>query len=117
MASYILVNHLQLARLNKSLLDTGNYFGAGGVASSANGAVVIAGVPVIAASWVTDDKALIIDRDYIERVEVESVRVEFFEQDSDNVTKNLITARIECFEAVNLMLPASARYFDFGNLS
>jgi hypothetical protein len=29
----------------------------------------------------------------------------------------LITARIECFEAVNLMLPASARYFDFGNLS
>jgi hypothetical protein len=117
MASYILVNHLQLARLNKSLLDTGNYFGAGGVASSANGAVVIAGVPVIAASWVTDDNALIIDRDYIERVEVESVRVEFFEQDSDNVTKNLITARIECFEAVNLMLPASARYFDFGNLS
>jgi hypothetical protein len=116
-ASYVLVNHLQQARLNKLLYTTGNYQGSGGALGMANGVITISGVPVIAASWATDDKGLIIDRDYIERVEVESVRVEFFEQDADNVTKNLITARIECYEKVNPMLPASIRYFDFGNAS
>lgn len=117
-ASYILVGHLQMARLNKLLYSSGNqYTGQGGVISSGNGSISIAGVPVIAASWVTDDKGLIIDQDYLERIEVESLRVEFFEEDADNVTKNLITARVECMEAVNLMLAASARYFDFGNAS
>jgi hypothetical protein len=116
-ASYVLVNHLQLARLNKLLYTTGNYQGSGGALGQSNGVVSISGVPVVAATWVTDDKGLIVDRDFIERVEVESIKVEFFEQDGDNVTKNLITARIECMEAVNLMLPASARYFDFGNVS
>ena len=115
--SYALVNPLQLARLNKALYDSQNYASAAGVVSSANGMLSIAGVPVIAASWVTDDKGLIIDRTYLERVEVEGLKVEFFEQDSDNVQKNMITARIECFEKVNLMLPASARYWDFGNAS
>lgn len=117
-ASYVLVNPLQLARLNKLLYAAGNHFqGQGGVVSVANGNITIAGVPVIAASWVTDDKGLIIDRTYLERVEVEGLIVEFFEQDSDNVQKNMITARIECFEKVNLMLPASARFWDFGNVS
>jgi hypothetical protein len=116
-ASYILVNHVQLARLQKLLYTTGNYQGSGGALGQSNGVISISGVPVIAATWVTDDKGLIVDRDFVERVEVESIKVEFFEQDSDNVTKNLITARIECMEAVNLMLPASARYFDFGNVS
>jgi hypothetical protein len=115
--SYVLVNPLQLARLNKALYDSQNYQSAAGVVSSANGMLSIAGVPVIAASWVTDDKGLIIDRTYMERVEVEGLKVEFFEQDGDNVQKNMITARIECFEKVNLMLPASARYWDFGNVS
>jgi hypothetical protein len=115
--SYVLVNPLQLARLNKALYDSQNYSSAAGVVSSANGMLSIAGVPVVSASWVTDDKGLIIDRTYMERVEVEGLKVEFFEQDSDNVQKNMITARIECFEKVNLMLPASARYWDFGNVS
>jgi hypothetical protein len=115
--SYVLVNPLQLARLNKALYDSQNYAAAAGVVSTANGMLSIAGVPVIDASWVTDDKGLIIDRTYLERVEVEGLKVEFFEQDSDNVQKNMITARIECFEKVNLMLPASARYWDFGNES
>lgn len=115
--SYALVNPLQLARLNKALYDSQNYASAAGVVSAANGGLTIAGVPVIAASWVTDDKGLIIDQTFVERVEVEGLMIEFFEQDSDNVTKNMITARIECFEAVNLMLPASARLWDFGNVS
>jgi hypothetical protein len=116
-ASYILVNPLQLARLNKALYDSQNYATAAGVVSSAAGTLSVAGVPIISAPWVTDDKGLIIDRDYVERVEVEGLTVSFFEQDADNVTKNMITARIECYEAVNLMAPASARFWDFGNAS
>lgn len=117
-ASYALVNPLQLARLNKLLYASGNNFqGQGGVVSVANGSITIAGVPIYSAPWVVDDKCLIIDNAYLERVEAEGITVEFFEQDSDNVQKNMITARIECFEKVNLMLPASARYFDFGNAS
>lgn len=116
-ASYVLVNPLQLARLNKLLYSAHGYASSSGIVTSANGMISVAGVPVIPASWVTDDKGLIVDNTYLERVEVEGLTVEFFEQDSDNVQKNMITARIECFEKVNLMLPASARYWDFGNAS
>jgi hypothetical protein len=116
-ASYVLVNPLQLARLNKLLYSAHSYASSSGIVTSANGMISIAGVPVVPASWVTDDKGLIVDNTYLERVEVEGLQIEFFEQDSDNVQKNMITARIECFEKVNLMLPASARYFDFGNAS
>jgi HK97 family phage major capsid protein len=116
-ASYIMVNYLQQARLQKLLYTTGNYQGSGGALGTSNGVITIAGVPVIAAPWVADDKGLIIDRDYLQRIEVEGLKVEFFEQDSDNVQKNLITARIECMEALNLLLPQSVRFFDFGNAS
>ena len=113
--SFVLVSHAQMARLTISTYNKGYYAGAGAVQITGQG-LTIWGVPVISASWVTDDKALVIDSDYLERVEVEGLAVQFFEQDSDNVQKNLITARIECFEAVNLMMPASAIYADFGNV-
>jgi HK97 family phage major capsid protein len=115
--SYIIMNNESVARINKSLLDTGNYQGAGGVLSLSNGALQVNGVPVIPASWAASDKVLIFDRDYLERVEVESVVVEFFEQDYKNVQQNKITARIECYEDINLMLPQSATYADLGNES
>ena len=93
-----------------TLLQNGYYPGAAGVSSVASGAVVIAGTPVVAASWAVDDTYLIIDMDYLERVETEAVNVTFAMEDADNFTKNLITARIECQEEINLMLPASAIY-------
>jgi hypothetical protein len=81
------------------------------------GNIRIAGVPVIGASWVTDDKALVVDADYLERVETESLRIEFSYEDADNFTKNLVTARIECFEDVNLLRTDAFIYGDFGNVS
>lgn len=114
-ASVGLVSHTQLARINKLLYTNGWNQPGGGVISQPDGSVIIGGVRIVPASWVTDDKILIVDSDYLERVEVEGVRVEFFEQDSDNVQKNLITARIECYEEVNLMKASSAIYADFGN--
>ena len=111
-ASYCIVSPKTLGNINKTLLQNGYYPGAAGVSSVASGAVVIAGTPVVAASWAVDDSYLIIDMDYLERVETEAVNVTFAMEDADNFTKNLITARIECQEEINLMLPASAIFLD-----
>ena len=116
-ASYGVVSHAQLARLNKLTYTNGYYTGSGGVLTNVDGSMQISGVPIIPTDWVTDDKIFIFDKDYTERVEAESLKIEFFEQDSDNVQKNLITARIECLEEINLMLPTSAIYADLGNVA
>lgn len=115
-ASYALVSEKQMSRLLINTIDAGYYAGSGSVVVNPNGGITIWGVPVISASWVTDDKVLIIDRDYIERVEVESLAIEFSYENGTNFQKNLVTARIECQEEVNLMLSNSAIYADFGNV-
>jgi HK97 family phage major capsid protein len=111
-ASYCVVSPATLAAINKTLLTNGYYPGAAGISSVASGAVVIAGTPVVAASWAANGTYLIFDMDYIERVETEAVNITFAMEDADNFTKNLITARIECQEEVNLMLPVSAIYYE-----
>jgi HK97 family phage major capsid protein len=116
-ASFALVSPAQMARLIISTYSKGYYAGAGAVVLNPAGGLTIWGVPVLEASWVTDDKVLIIDRDFIERVEVEGLNVTFSYENSDNFIKNLVTARVECYEAINLMLPASAIYADMGNVS
>ena len=75
------------------------------------------GIPVVKASWCTIDKAIVMDVDYVERVEVEGLRLEFSEHDVDNFQKNMITARIECLEEINIMDPAAIVYGDFGNIT
>ena len=114
-ASFVLVNYAEWARLLKT--KPTDYSVPGGVIIDPSGNIRICGVPVIGASWVTDDKALIIDSDYLERVETESLRVEFSYEDADNFTKNLVTARVECFEDINVMRTDALIYGDFGNVS
>jgi hypothetical protein len=111
-ASYVIVSPATLALINRTLLTNGYYPGAAGISSVASGAVVISGTPVVSASWANNASYLVIDMDYIERVETEAVNITFAMEDADNFTKNLITARIECQEELNLMLPASAIYLD-----
>jgi hypothetical protein len=115
--SFILMSNKGVARILKNLYGTGYYFGSGSIIGNQDGTVKIMNTQIINASWVTADKAFIFDRDYLERIEVESLAVEFFEQDQDNVPKNLITARIECMEEINPMLPSSMIYTDMGNAS
>lgn len=55
----------------------------------------IAGVPILKANWVTANTALIADWTQSQVATVDGLRVEFFEQDSDNVQRNLITVRVE----------------------
>lgn len=118
MASFALMRYTALNEINKELLTLGNYQNVGGVVSGPSGSIFISGVPVIPVTWIpSKDKALVFDQDYMERVEVESLALEFFEEDRDNVPKNLITARIECLEEINPMLPASIIIGDFGNSS
>jgi HK97 family phage major capsid protein len=108
--SFILVSPPQQARILIDTINAGYYVGSGSVQIGTGGDITIWGVPVLSATWVTDNKALVIDADYIERVEVEGIAIEFSYEDSDNFQKNLVTARIECYEAINLMLPGSAIY-------
>jgi hypothetical protein len=108
--SYILVSPAQQSKILIDTINAGYYVGSGSVQIGTGGDITIWGVPVISATWVTNDKALVIDADYIERVEVEGIAIEFSYEDSDNFQKNLVTARIECYEAINLMLPGSAIY-------
>jgi 8-oxo-dGTP pyrophosphatase MutT (NUDIX family) len=79
------------------------------------GVVTVAGVPLIGASFAQTDHVLLWDRDYVERVEGESLRAEFSYENNDNFQKNLVTARIECFEEINLLRADAIIYRDFGN--
>jgi HK97 family phage major capsid protein len=116
-ASYALVSPTQMANLIIATFNKGYYAGAGAVILNGAGGLTIFGTPVFEASWVTDDKVLIFDRDYIERVEVEGLNVTFSYENGTNFVQNLVTARIECYEAINLMLPTAAIYADLGNLA
>lgn len=114
--SIALVSHKQMARLVISTYGKGYYAGAGMVQIAGQG-LNIWGVPVVSASWVTDDKVAIVDAGYFERVETEGLNVVFSFEHNENFTKNLVTARIECMEEWNLMLPTAAIYADLGNVS
>jgi ribosomal protein L9 len=110
-ASFALVSYAQWADLLKT--KPTDYSVPGGVIIDPNGNIRIAGVPVIGASWVTNDKALILDASYLERVETEGLRVEFSYEDSDNFQRNLVTARVECFEDINIMRTDALIYGSF----
>ena len=110
-ASFALVSYAQWADLLKT--KPYDYSVPGGVVIDPSGNIRIAGVPVIGASWVTNDKALIVDANYLERVETEGLRVEFSYEDSDNFERNLVTARVECFEDINIMRTDAMIYGSF----
>ena len=110
-ASFALVSYAQWAALLKT--KPMDYSVPGGVVIDPSGNIRIAGVPVIGASWVTNAKALIVDANYLERVETEGLRVEFSYEDSDNFERNLVTARVECFEDINIMRTDALIYGSF----
>lgn len=113
--SFILGKNNMVGRMLQLMYGNGYYSGAGSVVGTPNGQVSISGVPVIGASFATSDKVMIIDTDFIERVETESLRVDFSYEDADNFTKNLVTARVECFEDLNLLRTDAHSFVDLGN--
>jgi HK97 family phage major capsid protein len=115
-SSVALVSPTQLGRLLKETITAGYYAGSGSVLVNPNGGMTIWGTPVIAASWVADDKVLIMDNNFCERVEVEGMAIEFSYENASNFQQNMVTARIECYEDINLMQPTSAIFADLGNV-
>ncbi|WP_395045939.1 phage major capsid protein [Flavobacterium sp.] len=87
-----------------------------GIVTFVNGKLAINGVPVYKASWVPVDKYLMGDWAYAKKIAVDGLAVEFFEQDADNVTKNLITARIEQRVVLGIDRPNAFILGDFGNV-
>lgn len=110
-ASFAIVTPAMRAKLVKSTYTAGYYPGAGTVVYNGS-TLTIDDVPVIAAPWATNNKVLIIDNDFLERVQVSGLAIELSYEDSDNFQRNLVTARIECQEEINLLLTPSAIYSD-----
>lgn len=86
----------------------------GGVSFDSNSTIRVAGVPLVGASFADAGEFLLFDRDYVERVETESLRVEFSYEDADNFTKNLVTVKVECFEELNVLRPDAIIHGEFG---
>ena len=75
------------------------------VTSFINGQMYLAGVPVFKASWAAAGSYYLGDWFYAKKIITDGLRVEFFEQDRDNVQKNLITARVESRVALAIERP------------
>lgn len=114
--SFALVNPSQMAKLQKETFTNGYYAGAGAVTLTPMG-MNICGVQVIPASFVTNNYVLIVDADYLERVEVESLNVVFSYEDATNFTTNKVTARIESQEAINTLRVDSLIYKNLAPIS
>lgn len=93
----IVVPPLIWANLMMTRLPTSgtSYSWPGGIYMTTDGNLAIAGIPIIKATWLTANTALIADWTQSQIATVDGLRVEFFEQDSDNVQRNLITVRVE----------------------
>ena len=112
--SFVVVSNSLMARLISGTYSKGYYPGAGSVVLNDSRGLTLFGVPVVAASWVPANYALLIDSDYLERVEVEGLNVTFSFEDSDNFRRNKVTAKVECMEEVNVMVPKSLIYMNLG---
>lgn len=111
----IVVNPKQWARL--VVTKPADYSVPGGVTIDANGNINIAGIPVYKSSFIADDKVLLGDWNMAKRVVVDDLKVEFFEQDSDNVQKNLVTCRIEAREVLAIDRLDAFVFADLGNVA
>jgi HK97 family phage major capsid protein len=107
-ASVVFVSNAQWSLLLNESFTNGYYMGAGGLNIGQSGVLNIAGVPIVGCNWVPNDRAFLIDNSFLERVEVNGVNIELSYEDQNNFVTNMVTARIECYEAINLMLPNSA---------
>lgn len=83
------------------------------IVSYVGGQMTIAGIPVFKASWVTAGQYILGDWFWAKKIVVDGLAVEFFEQDANNVTTNLITVRCESRVALAVEKPAA---FLLGNI-
>jgi hypothetical protein len=85
---------VNLIALNKAS-TSGEYDLPPGTVIVVNGQLTIGGVPVIGAPNVPTGQAIVMDRNQTELIVRMNPEVRFFEEDRDNVPKNLVTVRVE----------------------
>jgi HK97 family phage major capsid protein len=87
-----------------------NYSIPGGVEIAPDGTVLIVGVPLIAQNNMAAGKTLVGDFSKAAIIQTEGLSVNFYEQDSDNVQRNLITAKIEARVGLAILRPDAFIY-------
>lgn len=73
---------------------------------------VVWGMPVVASNAVTAGEFFVMDSNAVQLFMRQAATVEMFEQDEDNVQKNLITVRAELRAALACFTPTAVRYGD-----
>lgn len=89
----------------------------GGVTITPNGDVAIVGIPVFRtkASYLGNDGILLGDWTKAAIIQTEGLNVNMYEQDTDNVQRNLITVKAEARVALATLRPDAFAYFTAGN--
>src|SRR5690606_10917774 len=87
-------NVVNLIALNKAS-GSGEYDLPPGSVLVVNGQLTLGGVPVVGAPNVPDGEFIVMDRNQTELIIRMNPEVRFFEEDRDNVPKNLVTVRAE----------------------
>lgn len=82
----------------------------GGVTITPMGDVAVAGIPVKILNGMTGTKTFVGDWSRLKIVQAAGLNINFFEQDADNVTKNLITVRAEAEVALANLRPDAFLY-------
>lgn len=114
-ASYGVIDWAEWAHIMRSGRNSTSGYGLPLTGSaSAPDNINIAGTPILGASWASAGEFLLWDNDFVERVETESLRVEFSYENGTNFTKNLVTAKVECFEELNILRPNAIIHGEFG---
>lgn len=93
---------------------SGQYTYPGVVTVEPGGVLRINGIQIVKANWLQGTtKYWVGDFSYAKRVVVDDLSIGFFEQDADNVQRNLITCRIESREVLAVDQPKGFIYGDF----
>ena len=110
----IVVNGATWSELLVVKTSAGEYtIPAGTVTIAPNGQMMICGVPVYVASWVSTLKAIVCDTNYFTIVQSEGLSLMFSEFDADNFQKNKVTARVEASVGFALLDSAAVSIVDF----
>lgn len=87
-----------------------NYSIPGGVQISPDGTVLFVGIPLLAQNNMAAGKTLVGDFTKAALIQTEGLSVNFYEQDSDNVQRNLITAKVEARVGLAILRPDAFIY-------
>ena len=103
-----------IERIKSSSSNNDYAFGEGAALSYINNGLtpMIWGLPVVLTNDLASGKFILMDRFASQLFMRENLRVEMFEQDEDNVQKNLITVRAELDAALAVYANAPIRYGD-----